>query len=155
MTEWLNWTELNTSRSFPVGATDREYIGQQRRHKKQGFDPGSRRFPETGKCQPTPLFFPGESHGQRSLVGYSPQGRKESDNWVTEHTYSVWGWLYLMMKSETCKQVSHLSAPKTSVLIINAMYIYRHKLYKRAVWGPQQFFKRIKQRSVYRPNLAC
>ena len=24
-------------------------------------------------------FFPGESHGQRSLVGYSPQGRKESD----------------------------------------------------------------------------
>ena len=30
--------------------------------------------------QPTPVFFPGESHGQRSgLVGYSPWGRKESD----------------------------------------------------------------------------
>ena len=29
--------------------------------------------------QPTPVFFPGESHGQRSLAGYSPQGRKESD----------------------------------------------------------------------------
>ena len=27
--------------------------------------------------QPTPVFLPGESHGQRSLVGYSPQGRKE------------------------------------------------------------------------------
>ena len=31
------------------------------------------------KWQPTPVFFPGESHGRRSLVGYSPQGRKELD----------------------------------------------------------------------------
>ena len=28
---------------------------------------------------PTPVFLPGEFHGQRSLVGYSPWGRKESD----------------------------------------------------------------------------
>ena len=27
----------------------------------------------------TPVFLPGESHGQRSLVGYSPSGRKELD----------------------------------------------------------------------------
>ena len=31
------------------------------------------------KWQPTPVFLPGESHGQRTLVGYSPWGRKESD----------------------------------------------------------------------------
>ena len=31
------------------------------------------------KWQPTPVFLPGESHGQRSLVGYSPWGGKESD----------------------------------------------------------------------------
>ena len=31
------------------------------------------------KWQATPLFLPGESHGQRSLVGYSPWGHKESD----------------------------------------------------------------------------
>ena len=31
------------------------------------------------KWQPTPVFLPGESHGQRSLVGYSPWGLKESD----------------------------------------------------------------------------
>ena len=30
------------------------------------------------KWQPTPVFLPGESHGQRSLVGYSPWGCKES-----------------------------------------------------------------------------
>ena len=29
--------------------------------------------------QSTPVFLPGESHGQRSLVGYSPWGHKESD----------------------------------------------------------------------------
>ena len=29
--------------------------------------------------QPTPVFLPGESQGQRSLVGYSPWGHKESD----------------------------------------------------------------------------
>ena len=29
--------------------------------------------------QPTPVFLPGEPHGLRSLVGYSPWGRKQSD----------------------------------------------------------------------------
>ena len=36
------------------------------------------------KWQPTPVLFPGKSHGQRSLVGYRPWGRKESD--TTEAT---------------------------------------------------------------------
>ena len=30
------------------------------------------------KWQPTPVFLPGKSHGWKSLVGYSPWGRKES-----------------------------------------------------------------------------
>ena len=34
----------------------------------------------------TPVFLPGESHGQRSLAGYSPRGHKELD--MTEHTYT-------------------------------------------------------------------
>ena len=34
--------------------------------------------------QPTPVFLPGESHGQKSLVGYGPPGHKESD--MTEAT---------------------------------------------------------------------
>ena len=44
-----------------------------------GLIPGSGRSPGEGKWQPTPVFLPGESHGRRSLVGYSPRGRKESD----------------------------------------------------------------------------
>ena len=37
-----------------------------------GLIPGSGRFPWRRKWQPTPVFLPGESHGQRSLVDYGP-----------------------------------------------------------------------------------
>ena len=52
------------------------------------FDPWVRKVPWRRKGQPTLVFLPGKSHGQRSLVGYTPQGRKELD--VTEqltHTH--------------------------------------------------------------------
>ena len=38
-----------------------------------------RNIPWRREWQPTPVFLPGESHGQRSLAGYSPWGQKESD----------------------------------------------------------------------------
>ena len=37
------------------------------------------KIPWRRKWQPTPVFLSGEFHGQRSLAGYSPRGRKESD----------------------------------------------------------------------------
>ena len=46
---------------------------------------GAGSIPESGKIpwrrawQATPVFLPGESHGQRTLVGCSPWGHKESD----------------------------------------------------------------------------
>ena len=40
------------------------------------------------KWQPTPVSMPGKSHGPRSLVGYNPWGRKESD--MTERLLCVW-----------------------------------------------------------------
>jgi len=53
-----------------------------------GFDPWVRKTPCRRKWQPTPAFLVGESHGQRSLVGYSPEGCKESDmtEWQSAHT---------------------------------------------------------------------
>ena len=42
------------------------------------------------KLQPTPVFFPGKPRGQRNLVGYSPEGRKESrHSWVTSFSLSL------------------------------------------------------------------
>ena len=43
------------------------------------FCPWVGKIPWSRKWQPTPVFLPGKSHGQRSLVGYSPWGRKEPD----------------------------------------------------------------------------
>ena len=43
-----------------------------------GSIPGLGRCPAGGHGNPTPIFLPGESHGQRNLVGYSPRGCKAS-----------------------------------------------------------------------------
>ena len=42
-----------------------------------GSVPGLGRSPGGGHSNPVPVFLPGESHGQRMLVGYSPWGYKE------------------------------------------------------------------------------
>ena len=44
-----------------------------------GFSPWVRKIPWSREWQPTPVLLPGESHGQRSTVGYSPWGCKELD----------------------------------------------------------------------------
>ena len=49
-----------------------------------GSIPGSGRSLKEGILKSTPVFLPRESHGQRSLVGYGPHGRKETD--MTEAT---------------------------------------------------------------------
>ena len=55
---------------------------------RQGFRPWVGKIPWRRAWQPTPVFLPGESHGQRSLVGYSAQGHKESD--TTEANYRAY-----------------------------------------------------------------
>ena len=62
---------------FPDGSSGKEHTC--RKHKRCGFDPWVRKIPWRRSRQPTPVFVPGESHGQRSLAGSSPWGRKESD----------------------------------------------------------------------------
>ena len=53
-------------------------------HRRHEFDSWARKIPWRRIWQPTAVFLPGESHGPRSLAGYSPWGRKESD--TTEAT---------------------------------------------------------------------
>ena len=45
-------------------------------YRRLGFDPWVGKIPWRRKWQLTPVLFPRESHGQRSLVGYSPSGHK-------------------------------------------------------------------------------
>ena len=46
---------------------------------RRGFDPWVGKIPWRRAWQPTPVFLPEEFHGQRSLVGLSPQGGRKSD----------------------------------------------------------------------------
>ena len=69
-TRWSNWTDWLTDQS--------------RRRKRSGSDPWVGRIPWRRAWQPTPVFLPGESNGQRSLEGYSPWGLKGLD--TTEET---------------------------------------------------------------------
>ena len=72
---------FSTTEDFPGGSD-----GKESTYKAEGRGP--RFYPWVGKIpwmrawQPTPVFLPGESQGQRSLAGYSTWGRKESN--VTE-----------------------------------------------------------------------
>ena len=73
---------LYTSRYF-VGVWGASLVAQRIKHlpamQETRFDPWVVKIPWRRKWQPIPVFSPGESHGQRSLEGYSPQGRKESN----------------------------------------------------------------------------
>ena len=64
---------------LPREHSGKESACQCRRCKRHRLNPGVRKTPWSRKWQPTPVFLPGEPHGQRSLVGYSPWGHKESD----------------------------------------------------------------------------
>ena len=55
------------------------------------FDPWIRKIAWRRAWQPTPVFLAEEVHGQRSLAGYGPWGRKESDTTErlsTQHSLS-------------------------------------------------------------------
>ena len=72
---------------LPRWHSDKEPNRQCRRCKRLGFDPWVEKIPWRRKWQPTPVFLLGKFHGQRSLEGYSPWGRKESN--PTEHTRGI------------------------------------------------------------------
>ena len=56
---------------FPGGASGKELACRCRRCKRREFNPWVWKIPWRRARQPTPVFLPGEAHGQRSLVGYS------------------------------------------------------------------------------------
>ena len=73
------------------------YIGkesayQYRRCRRQGFNPWVGKIPWSRKWQPTPVFLPGEPHGQRNPAGFSPWSHKESDMTEVTDLSTAWIW---------------------------------------------------------------
>ena len=82
-------SELITDMGFPGGASGKEPACQCRRHRRCMLNPWVGKISWRRSWQTTPVFLPGESHRQRSLVGYGPCGRKGLDmTEVTEHSCS-------------------------------------------------------------------
>ena len=79
----LNYSSLQVGHKSQVAQWQRIHL-QCRRHKRFGFNPWVRKIPWKKTSQPTPVFLPGKPHGQRSLVGYSLLGCKESN--MTKHS---------------------------------------------------------------------
>ena len=79
----------------------RQCVKKQRHHfaDKGPYSQGVGKIPWRRKWQRTPVLLPGESHGQRSLVGYSPWGRKEPD--TTERLHFM-GFPAVMQRYESC-----------------------------------------------------
>ena len=65
------------SLGFPEGSA--AVILQHRTLAGDAVTPGLGSSPGEGNGNPTPVFLPGESHGQRSLVGYGPWGHNTWD----------------------------------------------------------------------------
>ena len=63
-----------------------------------GFNPWVRKILWRRKWQPTPVFLPGESHRQRSLLGYSPRGCKSRTQWSI--CYTQWSICYTTLQSK-------------------------------------------------------
>ena len=74
---------------FPGGSVGKESTCIGEMQADVGSIPGSGRSPGGGHGNPSPVFLPEESHGQRSLMAYSPSGCKESD--ATEATECAQG----------------------------------------------------------------
>ena len=79
---------------LPRWLSGNEYPCHCRRHKRYQFHPWVGKIPRRRAWQLTPVFFLGESYGQKSLVGCSPKSRKESD--MTESTAH---WLFTRLLS--------------------------------------------------------
>ena len=85
----LTWIIINMPLSMSISVGKRIHL-QCRRCR---FDPWVRKIPWRRAWQLTPVFLPGESHGQRSPVGHSPYGHKESDghDWSNiAHRHTIW-----------------------------------------------------------------
>ena len=67
------------------GASGKEPTCQSRRQKRPRFHPWIRKIPWRRAWQPTPVFLPRESRGQRSLAGYS---HKELDTIDCAYTHT-------------------------------------------------------------------
>ena len=128
--------------NLPGGTNSKEPTCQCRRHKRHRFSPWVGKILWRRKWQPTPVSLSGESHGQRSLVGYNPWGHKESG--TTEASEQVHTQNDLIQKTSSRKMKEPNVRSKTLVRkfrpqCINSnvgggMCVFSHSVMSDSLW---------------------
>ena len=99
----------------------KESFCQCRKCRRSGFSPWVGKILWRRSQQPTPVILPGKSHEQRSLVSYSPWGRKELD--TTEHAHT------LILQHQLVKPLKTCSFKKTHKNFVNYKLYIDSKAY--------------------------
>ena len=91
MSESWFWPVLWSCKGFPGDASGEKPACQSKRYKIHGFDSWVGKISWRRAQQPTPVFLPGESHGQGSLAGYSPRLTKSKTRLkrLSTHTHRI------------------------------------------------------------------
>ena len=79
-----------SSKGIPWWHSGKNSACQCKRLRRHGFNPWVRKTPLRRKWQPASLFLSGKSHGQRSLVGYSPWSHRVRHDWAHTHNCVYW-----------------------------------------------------------------
>ena len=114
-----------------------------RRCRRLRFDPWVGKIPWRRRRQPTPVFSPGESHGQRILVGYRPRAW-HSQTWLSAHLLIVrWGssWLPSIQNHVDSHKESNRVAPSRGqcptglVVVLRYLFTWREYRVSLPVFG--------------------
>ena len=108
---------INIFLDFPGGSDGKRVCLQRGR---PGFDPWVGKTPWRRKQQPTPVLLPGKSYGPKSLVGYSPWGRKELDRTERLHLTCNHTPGLLFQRNENIRSCKNLQIMSTAILFVTA-----------------------------------
>ena len=104
------------SESGFTGGSNHERIHLQ--YRRPRFNPWVRKIPWRKEWLPTPVFMPGESHGQRSLVGYSScmGSQRVRHNWQSDfHFLFILNWGFTFFKRSWKNKFRHSGGKPGSI----------------------------------------
>ena len=93
-------------------------------------------IPWKRKWLPTPVFLPGEFHGQRSLVGYSPWGITKSQTRLSNQCFAFKSWWAGELPSERPEPRTRLKAMEVKQLVPQGLCISFYIRDMKTFWGP-------------------
>ena len=134
---------------FPGGTSGKEPACQCRRQKRRGFDPWLWKIPWRRTWQPTLVFLPGKSHGERSWAGYRHLVAISKAD-VSQHTHTHWRLTSLLFCSSVVPSFFRLHGLQHTRLPCPSLSMRTSLEFQRQGWGNMvwsQFLNQVKART--------